>query len=377
MQLISAIRKLFTIKLAPDRVYGLDILRALAVFFVVFIHGTYILPNRVAGVLHYLSLDGVSIFFVLSGFLIGRILIQTLERDGATLRSLWHFWGRRWLRILPAYYLVLLVVLLLPAYYTGFRGWSEAGTYFYFLQNFDRPHPGFFSEAWSISIEEWFYLMAPIIIYFLIVVMRLSVRSSILSTAIVMIIFSISYRYYQYDHILRHSGRDWDDLFRKVVLARLDSIMVGVLGALAWRFHYDWWVRYKLPLLLIGIITLLCMKVVIEIWTGLKFIIFVPYFTINALGTLCLIPYLSELKTGKGRLYQIITYISIISYSMYLLNLSLVQGYLLRKIDFYDYSSFFFLSMRYTLYWVFTVLGAAILYKYVERPFMDMRKKLG
>src|ERR1043165_8912860 len=86
-----------------QRIFGLDILRAFAILSVVWVHGGELLPPAVQRYYRLLSPDGVSVFFVLSGYLIGGILIRTLAQEGAGVRTLWRFWARRWLRTLPNY----------------------------------------------------------------------------------------------------------------------------------------------------------------------------------------------------------------------------------------------------------------------------------
>jgi peptidoglycan/LPS O-acetylase OafA/YrhL len=367
--------KLLEIEYDRSRVYGLDILRAVAVLFVVLIHSAYILPAGAATMLSHFILDGVSIFLVLSGFLIGGILIRILETEKPSMSTLFRFWFRRWLRILPAYYFILVLLILLPAFYTHYSSWRETLKYFFFVQNFYDRHPDFFPEAWSISVEEWFYLSAPVLIFFLIGVLRFSVRSAIVTVALTVISLTIAYRYHSYLSYAITSTKDWDLIIRKRVVTRLDSVMIGIVGAYISYYHQGFWSRYKTFFLALGIITLLSMKIATELSSPfLKLILCVPYFTINAFGTLCLLPFLSGLKSGEGILFRFFTYISLISYSMYLLNLSIVQEFLLRQIDFYDYS-LPFVTARYILFWVFTIVGAVILYKAIERPIMDMRGK--
>ena len=73
--------KLLDLSAHTGRVYGLDILRAFAILFVVYGHGCFILGKMVDPKwIVFPIFDGVSLFFVLSGFLIGGILIRTLER---------------------------------------------------------------------------------------------------------------------------------------------------------------------------------------------------------------------------------------------------------------------------------------------------------
>src|SRR5436190_15587708 len=92
------------------RVYGLDILRAVAILLVVLIHGTALIGESPIGMFTYLKIpDGVNLFFVLSGYLIGTILSKHITTEKFTLKPLLNFWQRRWFRTLPNYYLFLLI----------------------------------------------------------------------------------------------------------------------------------------------------------------------------------------------------------------------------------------------------------------------------
>ena len=76
-----------------NRVYGLDIFRAIAILLVVAGHGKFILGDLVKKIPSVQLIDGVELFFVLSGFLIGSILIKKFENDNKfTFSSLFHFW---------------------------------------------------------------------------------------------------------------------------------------------------------------------------------------------------------------------------------------------------------------------------------------------
>jgi peptidoglycan/LPS O-acetylase OafA/YrhL len=109
----------------------------------------------------------VPIFFVLSGFLITRILLNTQDRDGY-FRV---FYFRRAIRVLPLYYLTLFVLAAIVAvqHWQFHRGWI---LYLVYLENFKfsaLQNEGHFNTAhlWSLALEEQFYLIWPVIIWFL------------------------------------------------------------------------------------------------------------------------------------------------------------------------------------------------------------------
>ncbi len=117
----------------------------------------------------YISLfgqTGVSLFFVLSGFLITRILLSNKNSE----KYFSHFYIRRALRIFPLYYLYLLFFYLLlpPLFNLPFTPFSAQFYYWIYIQNisltFNLNGSGP-EHFWSLAVEEHFYLFWPIIIY--------------------------------------------------------------------------------------------------------------------------------------------------------------------------------------------------------------------
>ena len=112
------------------------------------------------------SLDGtvgVQAFFVLSGFLITHLMHQEAERHGHI--SIYNFFIRRALRILPLYFFVLLIITalkLLGTEATSWRGILFAGTY---LTNFIPKdwYAPILGHTWSLAVEEHFYLIWPFV----------------------------------------------------------------------------------------------------------------------------------------------------------------------------------------------------------------------
>lgn len=151
----------------PARFGGLDGLRAVAVLLVLVYH---LFPGTLRG--GYL---GVDVFFVISGFLISSLLLRELETNGRV--RLGAFWRRRARRLLPALALVLLVCTALGAAVGGDVlvgvGAQIAGATFFvnnwlFIANgidyFAKDTPELLRNTWSLSIEEQFYLVLPLLL---------------------------------------------------------------------------------------------------------------------------------------------------------------------------------------------------------------------
>ena len=378
--------KLLKVNLPDNRVFGLDVLRAAAILFVVYMHGAYTLAALLPTTLVQLPIfDGVSIFFVLSGYLIGGIILKSFERSPLGAGLVWRFWLRRWFRTLPNYFLVLSI---LAAYHVAFNELSFAGIwrYFFFLQNFADKHPAFFPEAWSLSIEEWFYIFLPVC---LLVMNRTGMRfqTAVLSLIAFTAVASLLFRYGRFLEVdARHSGqinlRVWDANFRTQVVTRLDSLIYGVLGAYLHRYNTDIWERYKRVFLVAGLGLLLLHKITSFYIMGgladhgLYYSVF--SFMAVSLGTLLLLPWLSQLQYHNGFFYRLVTIISLVSYSMYLVHLSLVQKILvpatLQLVP--SLTGNWFLIIHYGLYWLYTVILSILLYKYFELPTMNLRERI-
>lgn len=200
-----------------DRIFGLDLFRAIAIILVVLTHGGFLLKDTFLNNFQYIKIiDGVDLFFVLSGFLIGTILLKEINsKDKFGIRELTQFWKRRWFRTLPNYYLILLINYFIVYFEIIHEDINQFNWKFlFFLQNFTSPFYDFFWESWSLAIEEWFYISSPIL---LIVFLKfLNPKNSFILVTILMILFPFLYRFYS----LNDSIDDfwYGETFRKVVL---------------------------------------------------------------------------------------------------------------------------------------------------------------
>lgn len=370
----------FMIKIDSNRIFGLDLLRFFAISFVVVSHGLHYLPY--ADFFLNFMLDGVTLFFVLSGFLIGGILIEILNRTKFDRQELLNFWVRRWCRTLPAYFLVLLVLLILETLFTPDFSIYNGIRYFLFIQNFASPHPEFFAEAWSLSIEEWFYLLIPVFLYGLIYIAKREVKTSVLIVIISIILFTTLFRWYRYSICGTPPDlNSWDLNFRKQVITRLDSLMYGVLGAYIKYYYSEIWNVRKRIVFYFGLALILLSQLsLIELISDRNSLFFSVFsFSLMSVGTLFLLPFLSSYKATPYKILKPVTYISLVSYSMYLVNLTFIQTWVIGQMFVYPHVFRYFISSAYIVFAMYLFLCFIIsffLYKYFEIPTTRLRDKL-
>jgi peptidoglycan/LPS O-acetylase OafA/YrhL len=227
----------------PARIPELDGLRGLAILLVIFFHYTNGESlTRLSGLAYYVqrsaasSWTGVNLFFVLSGFLIGGILVDARGSD-SYFRT---FYARRFFRIIPIYYLwICLYIALVSAAGQAIRLHSFSGkalprgfevyAHFLFIQNLipngESSQSGlwgsWFGHLWSLAVEEQFYLLAPLMIWWL------SPRR--LPAVLLGIICGFPFiRIALFFHIHQIDAT-------RVMPSNADALALGMLAAIAWR----------------------------------------------------------------------------------------------------------------------------------------------
>jgi peptidoglycan/LPS O-acetylase OafA/YrhL len=213
------------------RAPGLDTLRALAILAVMLYHFMPFLPESFMSVTQF-GWIGVDLFFVLSGYLIGTQLLKPyLQGETPSIRD---FYIRRAFRILPAY----LVVLFL---YAKVSVWREAPRlapvwkFLTFTENL-RFDPNFraFSHAWSLCVEEHFYLILPLLVVGM--MRRASARKTAL-LIVAVLLAGVLLRAFALTHL--HDDY-WPRIYYPTYM-RLDDLLVGVTLALVRTFRPVWW----------------------------------------------------------------------------------------------------------------------------------------
>jgi len=220
-----------------ERQPGLDLLRALAIIVVVIYHAAlfgFKLPGRV----DRFGWIGVDLFFVLSGYLIGGQLLAPLARDRRI--NLGRFFARRALRIMPAYFVVLAIYIFLPSW----REYPEMYPTWKFLlsvQNIGLHGGTAFSHAWSLAVEDQFYLCLPFILLFA----NRWPRAAIIIPCVI-VFGGIALRTFLAYQNLGETGvsfRGFQAWIYYPTWTRLDPLVFGVALAAIEKFRPEWWKR--------------------------------------------------------------------------------------------------------------------------------------
>jgi peptidoglycan/LPS O-acetylase OafA/YrhL len=321
-----------------NRIKELDGIRGLAVLMVLIYHYFNLLnlPLAVQGSLlarlHHFThwfWSGVDLFFVLSGFLIGGIIIDNRESKN----FLKVFYIRRALRILPAYSLLLISYFALrsqldPArfgqlFYGNAPIFPEF-SYFTFTQNiflglaFATHHDSniFLGPTWSLAVEEQFYLVVP---FCLMVIPRRCWTTLLIGLAILALALRMLFP---------------AQLPYVITPFRMDSLFLGVLAALVVRqatlrafLQKRKWILRSAFLLLLIIVALVVAKGIIK-WLAAEYSVLACFYTVLIL--------IAVIESGSLHLaifrFPPLRFLGLISYSLYLFNLPIlwvVHGFVL------------------------------------------------
>lgn len=312
---------------AGGRVFGLDLLRAAAIMMVVCAHGFVVLYPHFGdalGVFGYGGFYGVELFFVLSGFLIGQILIRA-GADLARAGNIAFFYVRRWFRTLPLFVFFLAVNIVSERMFRAHAvNLGEAVSHGLFLRNFAGFHMTFFPESWSLAIEEWFYLLFPAALW---MGLQISKRFG-------PVFLSAAFAFFAVSTIARlvaasNPTATWVEQIRMVVIYRFDALMIGMLGAWVSIQFPKIWRRSAFLCAIGGLILLLSMYATLwRIQNGRLAFGADDYFartfrfTLVSLGFALLLPAASAWKlAGENFASNAIRKIALWSYSLYLVHL--------------------------------------------------------
>jgi peptidoglycan/LPS O-acetylase OafA/YrhL len=356
---------------------GLDLLRAAAILVVTIYHAGIMgfpLPGRA----HRFGWIGVDLFFVLSGYLIGGQLLgdgtpSSRDRAAPSLDPR-RFFARRALRILPAYLVILAVYAFLPS---G-REYPEMSPLWKFVvsvQNIGLRGGTAFSHAWSLAVEDQFYLLLPLI---LLLVIRRPRAAMIVPCLIVIGGFGLRWllALQNLDETGAVSFRGYQTWIYYATWGRLDPLVLGVVLAAIEKFRIHWWQRltdlapwFGLPALAL---------IVYALWLGetdsITVTMSVWQFPLIALGMAALLLCAVSPRLPFRRIkIPGAAFIASVAYSAYLVQKLVIHfaAQFCAGHDIAPTSALTLLTVQMSIY-----LAATVLFLAVERPFLQLRHRL-
>jgi peptidoglycan/LPS O-acetylase OafA/YrhL len=364
---------------------GLDTLRASAIALVFMYHYMcFVSGTPTFGWLSTIGWAGVDLFFVLSGYLIANQLFAGLVR-GERL-SLPRFYARRAFRTLPVFWLVLAAFALFPAALGGHAPppWWRFLT---FTQNFGLEPGTAFSHAWSLCIEEQFYLVLPAVLVLGALFTRGRARGvtltrthgwMLMGTLVALGVGArivLWQRYGDAAHV-----RDYMSWLYYATLCRFDEFIPGVAVAMLKNFHRPTWDSLMTrgnAISVVGGVSVLAMLTLawrVYYIDGVGYGFFMTAFGYSLLAmsfALLVMAALSPQAMVFRRRVPGAAPLALWSYSTYLSHkpLAFLIAQQLKPLGVSD-------GMRLAIITVACIAVGGLLYKLVEAPFMALRDRL-
>jgi peptidoglycan/LPS O-acetylase OafA/YrhL len=311
---------------------------------------------------------GVELFFALSGFLIvGGLLRQLDTRPVLERRAILTFWQRRWWRTLPNYG----VFLCLNA--TLFAAWFNDpvpdARYILFLQNLAWAHPAAMPEAWSLAVEEWFYLLLPLLL-----ALSLKMLPQPHQAVPVLLILWVVVGTLARVAVALLAEPEWDAGIRKIALLRLDAIAWGGLAACWLHYRPVQAKRTAYPAYWFGLLGLLASGVWLALGVANQFqplMAYVGLFSFTGASAALCLPWAAQWRTTSRRLMPLVSGLSRISYSLYLVHFS----FALPLMQLPSVVAHVALPWRLLGYIGVSLVVAYAAYRLIEKPALALRSR--
>ena len=330
-------RRFFSLDLLDNRYPQLHGVRVLAIISVVQYHVTSIFALEQGvrldrdWVMSSLAIFfGMDLFFILSGFLIGSILLYSLRNKDTQKHPIRRFYLRRVFRTFPSYYIVL-TVLVFTTHLTIWQRHNLRWEYTY-LTNFHSVArwDSLMFWGWSLALEEQFYLFVPILFF---VLRWLKTDGQRIGLLVLIWLSALVVRLVIY---FRHDGPWLDFILYGTVYfktyTRFDTLVMGILLAVLndrYREPIARWLREPFHRALVALPSLLCLWMLVRPWT------FAPHelnlFHIFAWGTITTVMWLGFLLLllyGEGPIHSflgapVFRRLATLGYGIYLVHIPL------------------------------------------------------
>jgi len=344
------------------RVPSLDGLRAVSILGVLVCHAAWEYPNKFPGPSWTIAVEGtigVDVFFIISGFLITLLMLRERDRMGSI--SLKSFYERRIFRIVPAYLAFCLTIFLLTQWSAApfpLRKW--VAPLIYMTDFYPSTTPWILAHTWSLSVEEHFYLVWPVLMYFAPRKAPWAALGCIASAPLIRFLAS-------------HFHAHWIDL-EHCTLTRWDSIAMGCWLAFAmtrgWTDFLRPIVGRSLVLFVITVFAILALNLFAIPAPGTRWGIVYSNVVRQTVTDLCLafVVWMTLEYSGGlvGRLLNSSPFVMVgwLSYSLYLWQ----QVFFIPRQ---------FMSInRWPINLILIPIPAVLSYLLIERPFLGFRARL-
>jgi peptidoglycan/LPS O-acetylase OafA/YrhL len=331
-----------------QRIQSIDFYRGIAVLSVMFFHFNELLPFG------YL---GVDLFFIISGFLVGGILVELYMSSNI---KYFKFILQRGFKIWPSYFFFLIIGNLIayfsfhdikPEYYIQLKDMSR---YILFYRNFmGEPNHWTFDHIWSLCVEEHFYIIFPIALMFLLWIKKPNMKY-LLFTVLLMILSGFIFKYLAFNYT---NGKDT----YSATYNRIDELAYGILIYLYFKSKKEWFshIFYLIAsVLFLGILLYIEYNHLSVFYSKVCFHSLIPIpFSMIIINTF---------NVTFDR-FKLLKYTAKYSYNLYLWH-PLVFGFI---IVYYKVNIIGFL-----IYFLITFCLAFLTTKYIEIPFLNIRNNL-
>lgn len=284
---------------------ALDSLRGIAVLLVIIFH---CFPHNVTKI----GWIGVDIFFVLSGFLITGILLDTKGKKNFYL----NFIVRRTLRIFPLYYFSLILCLvLIPVFLPGVMSpgfsyyiihqpwfWLYCQNWLFSLTGFPEDHT--LVHFWSLAVEEQFYVFWPFVI-------MLVNRKWLLPLSLMLIVFSSFFKFYLGQRLGLVSPFEY-----MATVSRMDALLIGAIIAILIRDKKQWLEKYTKYFAVVSFVIVLAG---LAKYRSLHFINLAPLYIFIEILAGCFLLYMLAAKPSTKSIFDnsVFAFLGKYSYGLY------------------------------------------------------------
>ncbi len=335
-----------------SKYYSIEFLRGILALIVATCH--FLLINSENINFEVISSLSVEIFFVISGFVLAPQILRIFNTSKFINFRI--FLTRRFLRTVPIYlfYLILISIFLGEIFTKNFF------KHFFFIQNFLEisQENDYYPIAWSLSVEEWFYLL---FIPFLFLTNKFLQKE----VAYYLIFWIFIFFFIRLIYFLNNDFSFGQDI-RRITLFRLDAISFGIIFYIYKQYIIELLNKFKkFAFFFLFILYLIFVN---NIGTNSVFISQILLLICNLFSIICFYFFITEENFFKKKLKKISIFLGRVSYSIYLSHLLIIL--VLKKFNLLEFS---FLS--FLLFLTSTIFISFLSRSLIEEPLLTLRPK--